>query len=176
MIINSIQSQRRWRKCFPGLPWICELQNCHLDLTARCNRTDLWSTAQYRDPDPHRSSWRVLSQQRQMAVWRFGSGDFSWEWDLVTLGIVTTVLAVLAILAFCCLLDGMGWDGNGGCICFCCCLLVVFVILIGVGFGLGLRASEQPYISSSLRKSVTIYNQQCWSKCTKNKSPYFWCW
>ena len=111
-----------------------------------------------------------------MAVWRFGCGDCSYEWNLVTLGIVATVLAVLAILAFCCLLDGMGWDGNGGCICFCCCLLVVLVILIGVGFGLGLRAAEKPYISSSLRKSVTIYNQQCWSKCSKKESSYFWCW
>ena len=94
----------------------------------------------------------------QMAVWRFGGGDFSWEWDLVTLGIVTSVLAALAILAICCLLAN---DGNGWCISFCCFLMVIFVILIGVGFGLGLRASEKPYISSSLRKSVTIYNQQC---------------
>ena len=121
----------------------------------------------------YRSSQRVLSQRRQIAVWRFGSGDFSYEWDHVTLGIVTTVLAVLAIIAICCLFAN---DGNGWCISFCCCLLVIFVILMGVGFGRGLRASEQPYISSSLRKSVTIYNQQCWSKCTKNKSPYFWCW
>ena len=119
-----------------------------------------------------RSSRRVLSQRRQMAVWRFGGGDFSWEWNLVTLGIVTSVLAALAILAICCLLAN---DGNGG-VGGWCCLLVIFVILMGVGFGLGLRAAKKPYISSSLRKSVTIYNQQCWSKCSKNKSPYFWCW
>ena len=105
-----------------------------------------------------------------MAVWRFGCGDCSYEWNLVTLGIVASVLAILAI---CCLFAN---DGNGGCICFCCCLLVIFVILIGVGFGLGLRASEKPYISSSLRKSVTINNQQCWSKCSKKESSYYWCW
>ena len=106
-----------------------------------------------------------------MAAWRFGCGDCSWEWDLVTLGIIAAVLA-LVVMLICCAVAGDD-DTPSGCFCFGVCLLLIFIILMGVGFGLGLYSSKQPYRPP---KFMTIYNQQCWSKCTQEGATYFWCW
>ena len=104
-----------------------------------------------------------------MAAWRFGcEGDCSWEWNMVTLGIVAAVLAALLLLFIIC--DG---DVSGGCACFSSCLLLLLIILMGVGFGLGLHSSGRPYRSP---RHVTIYNQQCWSRCSQEGTTFFWCW
>merc|ERR1712107_67583 len=107
-----------------------------------------------------------------MAAWRFGcGGDCSWEWNLVTLGIVAAVLALVAL--FICCAVASDDSPPSGCIGFCIWLMLIFIVLMDVGFGLGLYSSNRP---SWPPKFMTIYNQQCWNKCTREGTTYFWCW
>ena len=103
-----------------------------------------------------------------MAAWRFGCQDCSWEWSLVTVGIIAVVLALLVLLAIC----AAAAADEDKTSCFCCCLLPL-IVLIGVMFGLGLYSSKPP---SQLPKSVTVSNQQCWNRCSQEGTTYFWCW